>query len=249
LLVSISAPRAWTWKTVLPTLKTLTLNNSAYRLAARLNLGLQPEASGAPCLSAKPCPKCDTITEDAWHHLSCAGAGIKLRHDTVLNALYYAALAVGAQAEREPKGLSWGDGKRPDLQVYFPGTHLLSDVVVSHPLAPGYAGAHSSEFCHAHAPTGVARNKQRRKHDKYDDVAERHGAKLLPFAVETCGGLAPDAVTFVRALAEDGDEQLSLWSKDSITEHIHASVTIAVQAANALVYARVHGGAPLSIAA
>jgi hypothetical protein len=95
----------------------------------------------------------------------------------------------------------------------------------------------------------VARRKQQLKHDKYDEIAERHGAKLLPFAVETCGGMAPDAVAFVRALAEEGDEQLSLWSKDSITEHVHAAVAIAVQAANALVYARAHSGAPLSSAA
>ena len=95
----------------------------------------------------------------------------------------------------------------------------------------------------------MALNKQRDKHDKYDHIAERHGAKLLPFAVETCGGLAPDAVAFVRALAEEGDEQLSLWSKDSITEHLHASVAIAIQAANALVYARVHGGGRPSSAA
>jgi len=156
-------------------------------------------------VAAKPCPKCDTITEDAWHLLSCAGAGTKLRHDTVLNALYHAALAVGAQAEREPKGLSWGDGKRPDLQVYFPGTHVLSDVVVSHPLTSYYAGAHSSKPCRAHTRAGVARSKQREKHVKYDDIAERHGAKLLPFAVETCGGLAPDAIAFVRALTEEGD--------------------------------------------
>jgi hypothetical protein len=247
--MSISAPRAWTWKAVLPTQKSLTLSNSAYRLAARLNLGLKPEASGALCAVAKPCPKCNTVTEDAWHHLSCAGAGTKLRHDTVLSALYHAALAVGAQAEREPKGLSWGDGKTPDLQVYFPGTHLLSDVVVSHPLAPGYAGAHYSRTSLAHTRAGVARNKQRVKHDKYDEIAERHGAKLLPFAVETCGGMAPDAVALVRALAEEGDEQLSLWSKDSIAEHVHAAVAIAVQAANALVYTRVHGGTPLSCAA
>jgi hypothetical protein len=249
LLMSISAPRAWTWKTVLPTQKTLVLNNSTYRLAARLNLGLEPEASGAVCVDAKPCPKCETVTEDAWHHLSCAKGGTKLRHDMVLHALYHAALAVGAQAEREPKGLSWGDGKRPDLQVYFPGTHLLSDVVVSHPLAPGYAGAHSSRSRFGHTRAGVARRMQHEKHNKYDHIAERHGAKLLPFAVETCGGLAPDAVTFVKALAEEGDEQLSLWSKDSIAQHVHAAIAIAVQAANALVYTRVHGGAPPSSAA
>ena len=69
LLMSVSAPKAWTWKTVLPTQKTLMLSNSAYRLAARLNLGLKPEASGALSVVAKPCHKCDTMTEDAWHHL------------------------------------------------------------------------------------------------------------------------------------------------------------------------------------
>jgi hypothetical protein len=247
--MSITAPKAWTWKTVLPTQKTLMLNNSAYRLAARLNLGLRPDAGGALCVPAKPCPKCDAITEDAWHHLSCTKGGTHLRHDTVLNALYHAALAVGAQAEREPKGLSWDDGKRPDLQMYFPGTHLLSDVVVAHPLAPSYAGADTSLFCFGHTRAGVARRSQREKHNKYDRIAERLGAKLLPFAVETCGGLAPDAVALITALADEGDEQLSLWSKESISEHIHAAVAIAVQAANALVYARVHGGAPPSSAA
>jgi hypothetical protein len=214
---------------------------------ARLNLGLKPEASGSLSVVSQPCPKCNTTTEDTWHHLSCVGAGAKLRHDTVLSALYHAALAVGAQAEREPKGLSWGDGKTPDLQVYFPGTHLLSDVVVSHPLAPGYAGAHSSKFSRAHTRAGVAIHKQRAKHDKYDEIAERHGAKLVPFAVETCGGMAPDALALVRALAEEGDEQLSLWSKDSIAQHVHEAVAIAVQAANALVYARVRGGARLRV--
>ena len=83
---------------------------------------------------------------------------------------------------------------------------------------------------------------QRRKHEKYDHVVERHGAKLLPFAVETCGGMAPDAVALVKVLAEEGDAQLSLWSKDSISQHIHASVAIAVQAANALVHTQQHGG-------
>jgi hypothetical protein len=98
----------------------------------------------------------------------------------------------------------------------------------------------------AHTHTGVARGMQREKHDKYDHIADRHGAKLLPFAVETCGGLAPDAVALVRALAEEGNEQLSLWSKDSIAEQFHSTVAIALQAANALVYARVHGGGPAS---
>jgi hypothetical protein len=120
---------------------------------------------------------------------------------------------------------------------------------LSHPLAPGYAGAHSSEASLAHTRTGVARDRQSKKHDKYDEVAERHSAKLMPFAVETCGGMAPDAVALVKALAEEGDEQLSLWSKGSIAKHVHEAVAIAIQAANALVYARVRGGAPASCTA
>ena len=64
LLMSISAPRAWTWKTALPTQKSLVLSNSAYRLAARLNLGLKPEASGPLSVVSRLCSKCDTTTED-----------------------------------------------------------------------------------------------------------------------------------------------------------------------------------------
>ena len=52
-LLAVSAPRAWTWKTVLPTSRELQLTDTQYRFAARLNLGLQPgPVEGAAALPA-----------------------------------------------------------------------------------------------------------------------------------------------------------------------------------------------------
>ena len=33
-----------------------------------------------------------------------------------------------------------------------------------------------------------------RKRKKYAAIASRHDAELLPFVIETCGGLGPDAL-------------------------------------------------------
>ena len=45
---------------------------------------------------------------------------------------------MGIQAVREPAGLHSSDGRCPDLQLVLPGRHIISDVVVTHPLAPSW---------------------------------------------------------------------------------------------------------------
>jgi hypothetical protein len=161
-----------------------------------------------------------------------------LRHDAMLNALYHAALAAGAQAEREPRGLSWDDDMRPDLQIYFPGAQLLTDVVVSHPLAPAYVSDSVST-----TNVGAARRGQRVKHKKYAVLAERIGARLLPFSVETCGGFAPDAVLLVKCMAKEAEEQAtSMWSEDTIEKHVHEMLAMAIQRGNAMMYYRLRKG-------
>jgi hypothetical protein len=89
-------------------------------------------------------------------------------------------------------------------------------VIVSHPLAPGCAGARSPEFFRAHSEQAWhdARNVISMTSATMS-LADSFGAKLLPFAVEICGRLAPDAVAFVEAVAEEGNKRLSLWSRDS----------------------------------
>jgi hypothetical protein len=160
--LAISAPRACAWKTVAPTTPLLTLNDRQYRIAARLNLNLTPLTGMGKMPDTCPaCRKQGVLKKDAWHALSCNAAmkgELYTRHNAVVDALYHMTLTVGGQAVRQPLGLQIENGRVPDLQMVFPGQHILTDVVISHSLAPGwvkYSGA---------ARGAVARKKQLLKH-------------------------------------------------------------------------------------
>ena len=66
-LVAVSAPRAWVWKTVLPTSAALELTDSQYRFAVRLSLGLQPvEGTAALPATCPMCKKHNSIRNDPY---------------------------------------------------------------------------------------------------------------------------------------------------------------------------------------
>ena len=232
-LLAISAPRALVWKTVLPTEPALALSDSHYRLAARLSLGLPPPRAAAMPDDCPLCNKANAFKNDAWHLLSCKQArkAVTQRHNEVVDAIYRIALAVGAIADKEPRGLHRDDNRRPDLQLFFPGQHVITDVVVSHPLAPSYVAN-----TYAMRSLGVAKYRERRKHAKYDELAAHHGAQLLPFAVETLGGLAPDAQRLLTVIAQSGEAHLSIWAKDTISRHLQDTVAIAIQRSTATLF-------------
>ena len=179
------------------------------------------------------CPSCKRpvdFAKDSWHFLSCSklmgsGGKLTLRHNAVVDALYHAVLTVGGQAAREPAGLHFNDDRRPDLQCVFPGQHVLTDVVVSHPLAPSHIRKRIGR---------VAMNAQQYKHRKYKATAAHHHAQLLPFCVETCGAVAPDAVTLLQLISRAGREHLGLWPHEQTMRQVLGAVAAAVQKGNAM---------------
>jgi hypothetical protein len=141
-LQSLTAPHAYDWKLAVPTSSLLTLPNPHYRLAARLNLGLQP----FPLLpnDCQSCGKQNQTAKDAWHYLSCnvmKRKELNMRHNAVLNALYLYTSRAGGVAVKEPTDLNDKDGRRPDLQLLLPGLHYLADVRITHPLCPTHVQA------------------------------------------------------------------------------------------------------------
>jgi hypothetical protein len=237
-LRAISAPRAWTWKVVAPTSKELELSDTEYRIAARLNLGLQP-IDGAEALPAT-CPLCNkrnTIRDDPWHFLSCNTlhhGEINVRHDSVSRALYRCALLMGLPARLEPKGLDPKRDLRPDLLVTLPGRHILTDVAIVHPLAAGKVRSGES-----HTILGSARSAEVDKSKTYADLVALRHYQMLPFVMETCGGMGPAAEHFVDIMAEAGEAHLSIWAKEDIVSELLHSVAVAVQRGGALSY--LHG--------
>ena len=230
-LLTISAKRAWAWKTVVPTTDELHLTDDQYRLSARLNLGLPPMAPGALPRTCPTCKAHNSLSADPWHFLTCKHENkgeIEERHNAVADAIYRTVLAVGGQAVREPKGLEAADGRRPDLKLMLGLQKVLVDVVVSHPLTPTYA---RTDACRV---LGVAKARQQNKHRKYDRMAARHHAQMLAFSVETCGGMAPDAETLLHLVAKFGEEGLALWPKEAVMKQLVGAVSIAVQRGTAM---------------
>jgi hypothetical protein len=177
-LTSVSAPRAWTWKTVAPTSKELELTDTQYRIAARLNLGLQP-LEGAAALPAT-CPLCtkpDSIHNDPWHFLSCKklyNGEVTIRHDDVARALHRCCLLMGIRARLEPKGLDPSSDLTPDLLLALPGRNILTDVAICHPLAPGRVRSRSL------TSLGTARYLEAKKRRKYTDISLERNFEQLP---------------------------------------------------------------------
>ena len=232
---AVSAPRAWAWKNVIPMTRDTDMCDEHYRIAARMNVRLPPiEGMDALPDDCPLCNKQNAIRDDQWHFLTCSmvqSREVSARHDEVVNVLYRSALLMGIQAVREPAGLHSSDGRCPDLQLVLPGRHIISDVCITHSLAPG-----TVKNGRALTTTGAARSMQTTKHRKYRETAARHRAELLPFCVETCGGMAPDAITLLSAMGQMGEEQLGMWPRHVVIRHLIGSVATSVQRGNAVAW-------------
>jgi hypothetical protein len=238
-LKSVSAPKAWAWKMVVPTSKDMQLTDTQYRIAARLNLGLLP-IGGTGALPST-CPLCDKpniLRTDAWHFMTCKKLGkgeVNVRHDEVETALYRSALMMGLQAIRQPTGLDPKSDLRPDLMLILPGRRILTDVAICHPLAPGRREKGTS-----HRTLGTARVIEENKRKKYTKIKVQHEMELLPFVVETCGGVGREAGKLLKAMAEAGEEHLAIWPKKDIIRHLIGSVAMAVQRGGTMAYLEGH---------
>ena len=231
---AITAQAAWAWKMALPLGPHVRLSDTEYILAARLNLDLPP----FPDMETLPdhCPLCVhpltkepiSLRDDPWHHLACTAmtnSEGNIRHNEIADVLQHTALLLGAQARREVKGLAHKSKVRPDLQIFFPGRMLLTDIVVSHPMT-------TSRVQRGDASTTVAEHGKR---TKYSNLAARLGAELLPFSVATYGGLADDAMKLVQAMGEEGEETMGAWTKEEIVRHTLNMTATAIQRGNARV--------------
>ena len=153
-----------------------------------------------------------SLRDEPWHFLTCSRLRQEQsrRHNAVVDAIARVAWLVGAQVRKEVEGLDPLSRQRPDLHIVFPGRVLLTDVVVSHSLTLSRTAQHRSTTAIKQAQKGKKAN-----------VASRLGAELLNVSVDTCGGLASDAVKLVRAIAEEGER----WSAGDMEQRQHRAAT------------------------
>ena len=233
---AITAHGAGVWKAIRPAEVQQRLSDVEYAIAARLNLGLNPFPARAMAALPEHCPLCIhsqtgapvLLRDDPWHWLTCAPltrGELTRRHDAVVDATARVAQLVGAQVQKEVHGLDPHSNKRPDLMIVFPGRTLLNDVVVTHSLT-------SSRVARGQ---NAATTKQAEKHKKYAGVASRLGAELLNLSVDTCGGVASDAVRLIEAIGEEGELwSAGTWNDSHIKRMLLGVIAVAVQRGNAM---------------
>jgi hypothetical protein len=233
---AITAKGAWGWKVVRPEGPHQRLSDVEYAMAARLNLDLQPFAAHTMAALPEHCPLCThrhtrapiSFGDDPWHSLTCTSlikGELSRRHDAVVDAIGRVAWMVGAQVKREVEGLDADSRKRPDLEIVFPGRRLLTDVVVSHSLT-------ASSIMRGQSLTA---QWQGVKNKKYAGVASRIGAELLNVSLDSCGGMAADAVRLVAAIGEEGERwSMGSWTSGEIKRQLLGGMAVAVQRGNAL---------------
>jgi hypothetical protein len=115
------------------------------------------------------------LASDPSHFFSCTRlrrTAITQRHNQILHLLAKLVRMVGGATYIEP---DWFDGKRPDLQAYFPDARYLLDVSVTHPSAPSYQRLSAFKILHA------AVSREKRKDTKYGAMSLAEDSKFVPF--------------------------------------------------------------------
>jgi hypothetical protein len=231
LLQSTSSGHAWTWKQVLPTENAHRLNDEHYRVAARRDLGLPPVSGVMPDV----CVACQAeITNSPYHGMQCRQTKrfATLRHNAVENALASAVRQSTAVAIQQADGLvPTNPGLKPDLLCLTSKGLLLSDVVVSDPLAPSNLSLSSS------GALALADQMSNRKIKKYHPISDKLNCSHLPFSVETTGALSQTAQEFIQTVVWSARDYMSPWSPEEIKSHLIAVVAIAIQRGNGLALA------------
>lgn len=125
--------------------------------------------------------------------------------------------------ERPPDGSK----RRPDIAVTLGEKRYLVDVTIRHPAAPSRArrGARGS--------LAVAAEAEREKTDYHREVtAAARGTQFVPFAVETFGGLGPQAAQFVKTVSAVTAQLAYTWAPHEVVAGLPAAVAVAVQRFN-----------------
>ena len=127
--------------------------------------------------------------------------------------------------------VSSAPGLKPDLLVLTSKGTVVSDVVVSDPMAP------SNLPVSVKGSLALANQMAEKKRGKYKVITDALRAEHLPFSVETTGALGETAQEVIMLIAWTAREYGSPWSPEEIKVHLMSSVAVAIQRGNGLALA------------
>ena len=136
-----------------------------------------------------------------------------------------------AEVVNEPTDEFVDSDLRPDLKVSLHQQVYYFDLTVAHPLT-------ESNLTSAQAVLGTTTRSEGIKDDKYLDLCTKLGAKFVPFAFETYGGLGAKAKEFLSSLARFARENSHVIPPGEIMNSIRYSLAVVLQKGNALIIQR-----------
>jgi hypothetical protein len=210
------------------------------RLAVRHRLGLLPYDS----LARQSC-QCRFHTPfavDPDHFHSCdkhKRTLLNQRHNNVVQVVQDLAVSAGFTAIREPNSHVRPDSvdrKRnssveynhhADLLLLRHDLKLYIDVTITRP---------TRESLLDNAPTAVSsiplystRQAAIAKHAKYNEIARVNDYQLIPFVMETYGGMGAEATKLLHIIAAHSQE----YTAADFLTHAHSRLSVALQSSNA----------------
>ena len=270
-LIGVAQPLAGSWLLAIPSAPGFRVRSSLYVLMAQRRLGLPVEPLLA---SAEPDASLATLLGDD----ALADQEHTTRHNRVVRAWVCAARAANGAANTfaTHEAPHYSPGACPDFVSEYAGQdagHLLGEVKVYNPILatlPWMRRGASLPFGATEArlrsailgvaacaagpqrslPTtlGCGKNAGSPRQGKYD-TAIGAGHTVIPLICEIWGGFAPDAVSYLRELAQARGDRLDLerdsttWSTRSFTSYYGQRLSVALATGVAIEIQRVAQGA------
>jgi hypothetical protein len=242
LLTANTTPHSSEFLTVLPTQPLYRMSNASLQMAVRHRLGVLPYDSLA--LQRCYCKERSAFAEDPDHFHSCAKHRRTLlnsRHDNIVQVLLDLARSVGFNAIREPNSHIRPDSlaqlpsssveynRHADLLLLKHGLKLYVDVTITRPTKESTVNVARPGSMATHTPLFSTRAAAAAKHVKYDEIARVNEYRMVPFAMETYGGIAPEAEKLLRTMAAHSTE----YSPSDFLLHAYKRLSVALQSSNA----------------
>ncbi len=230
-MISLGNPHAGRWLLVLPRNSAFELSDDEYVSAMRARLHLQWHNVPLKHCACDMYADSAAYVDDPLHALSCRltrGRQITMRHNGVVKALAHAIERCGMVPIVEPAGCDWQTDRRPDIEVFgFKGQHAFIDVGIVHPPSRSYRTNAGSR------PLAVVRQYEKRKVDKYRQMAIDNDAIFIPFILETTGGYGEVAVNTVRDVVTHAQMAETILMAKDIHDEMMDRIAIVMQQGNA----------------
>ena len=219
-LTAVSAPYAGAFLHAVPITACGTrLDDRSLRIAIALRLG-------APVCAEHRCICGTMVDASGIHGLSCRkSAGRLARHNAVNELIRRALLTAEIPSRLEPAKLSCTDDKRPDGVSTMPwsrGKCVAWDFTCPDTLAASHLNRAVT------GPGEVANEAERRKMDKYAELATRY--QFIPIAIETLGPIGTEATSFIQEL---GRRIVAVTQELRSMSFLWQRLSVAVQRGNA----------------